>query len=51
MKTENSKGMKNVSASTKSRFKKALTMHARTTRCVGHIAEVTFRNHCNGYDL
>ena len=52
MTKENSKGMKDLSASNASHVsRKPLQCIHITTPHVGHIVEVTFRNHYNAYGL
>ena len=51
MMKENSKGMKDLSASNGSHVsRKSLQCMHITTPYAGHIVEVTFRNHFNAYD-
>ena len=52
MTTENRNGMKDVSASNLSRLsrKPQQCVHV-TTPYAGDVVEVTFRNHCNAYDM
>ena len=52
MKKENSKGMKDLSASNVSHVsRKPLQYIDITTSYAGHVVEVTFRNNYNAYDM
>ena len=52
MTTENRKGIKDKSTSNVSHVsRKPLQCTDVTTPYAGHLFEVTFRNHCNDYDL
>ena len=52
MVAENRKGMKGVGTSSVSHVsRKPLQCIGVTTPIAGHVVEVTFRNHCNAYDL
>ena len=52
MTKENSKGMKDLSASNVSHVsRKPLQCIHITTSYIGHVVEITFRNHYNAYDM
>ena len=51
MTKENSKGMKDLASNVSHVSRKPLQCIHITTPYAGHVAEVTFRNHYNAYDM